>query len=302
MITAGIDLGGTKIETRIFNDQWHCVESQQTATPDSYSALVDAIAAQCLWINDKTGTQDIPLGLGMAGLTQLNTGLALTANLPADGKPFITDLLTATGRKITVLNDCRAATLSEAVFGVGRQYTVMVSLIFGTGVGGGVAVHGKLLSALDSFGGEFGHIALPAHLVVQHSLPIVRCGCGRMGCYETLVSGKGIAQLAEHRLGKSMSSREIAALKSTSDEVADIWNIWVELVAEFLMNLTLAFDPGCIVLGGGLSKIDGIETDLAAALAKVQWQGFAVPAIVQGEGGASSGSLGAAYAAYLEVE
>ena len=59
---------------------------------------------------------------------------------------------------------------------------------------------------------------------------------------------------------------------------------------------------GCIVLGRGLSKIDAIETDLAAALAKIQWQGFAVPAIVQGEGGASSGSLGAAYVAYLEIE
>ena len=84
------------------------------------------------------------VGIGAAGLVNPDTGLALTANICADGKPFPSDIEAAAGQTIPYINDCRALALSAAVFGAGRGHHRVMSLILGPGVGGGVAVDGVI--------------------------------------------------------------------------------------------------------------------------------------------------------------
>ena len=296
MIAAGIDLGGTKIEAQVFAADWSVTDRRRIETPRDYNGLVAAMADQIAWIDATTGTTP-PVGVAAAGLVNPATGLAYTANLPATGHPFPADISRVAGRAVTYINDCRALTLSEAIFGAARGMTPVVGLIIGTGIGGGVAVQGRLIPGPAMVGGEFGHTYAPAHLVVQHGLPIVRCGCGRMGCIETLIAGPGLTRIAQTITGRAMTPPEVTAAKAKDQNAAQAYAIWCELVAELLMTLSFTIDPAAIVLGGGLSNIPGLVADLTAAQTKVQLPGFASPKIMLAQAGDASGARGAAYAA-----
>lgn len=300
MIAAGIDLGGTKIEAQVFAPDWTCADRRRIDTPRDYPALVAAMADQIAWITARGG--EIPVGISAAGLVNPRTGHAFTANLPATGHPFPADIARAAGRPVTYVNDCRALTLSEAIFGAARGLSPVAGLILGTGIGGGVAIDGRLVPGPAMVGGEFGHFAAPAHVVAAHDLPVHRCGCGRMGCTETYIAGPGLTRLCAHLTGKALTPPEIAAQKDHDPAIARVWALWAELTAELLLTLTFVIDPAAIVLGGGLSKIPGVDRDLAAALTRAQLPGFAIPRILIAEAGDASGARGAAHAALTEAQ
>lgn len=299
MIAAGLDLGGTKIEAQLFDAGWTCVERRRIDTPKTYDALVDAIAAQIGWLDDKAG-RVLPTGISSAGLVDPKTGLALTANLPAWGRPLPADINARAGRKIAYVNDCSAFTLSEAMFGAARGMNPVVGLIIGTGVGGGFVLDGRLIEGPAGIGGEFGHFAAAAEPVLTHGLPLVRCGCGRVGCTETFISGKGLARIAQHLTGRAWTAQQLAAERGRDAAAKQVWNVWREVTAEVLLTLTLTLDPECIVIGGGLSKADGLVDDLTESLRARQIAGLAIPKLLVAAGGDASGARGAAYSAWQE--
>lgn len=301
MEVLGIDLGGTKIEAQVFDRSWKIVDRRRVETPRDYPALIAAIAAQIAWADGVAGRR-LPVGISAAGLVNPATGLALTANLPATGKPLPADIDAAAGRRVTIVNDCRALALSEAVFGAGRGASPVLGLILGTGVGGGVAVGRRLLPGLAHVGGEFGHMPAPAALVARHGLPVVTCGCGIDGCIETLIAGPGVTRLATALTGRALTPQDIGATRHTDPDAARVWEVWTALVAEHLRALCLALDPEIVVIAGGLSQMPGLCEALAAALDRVHWPGFARPRIALAEGGETSGARGAAYAALGEME
>lgn len=295
MIAAGLDLGGTKIETQVFDSDWQVAAKRRVDTPATYDALIRAIADQIAWA-DAQAEAPLPVGIGAAGLIHPVTGNALTANLPASGKPLPNDIRTAANRPVTYLNDCRAMALSEAVFGAGRGHHTVMALILGTGVGGGVVREGKLHHGPTATGGEFGHCAAPAHLVLSHGLPVFDCGCGAKGCIETYISGNGLQRLSQHLTGQTITPHEVADARST--DAQKVWDIWIALCGDLLRTLILTNDPDVIVLGGGLSKIDGLIDALSAATQTAQFAGFTIAPLALAEGGDASGARGAAYAAW----
>ena len=296
MTATGIDVGGTKIEAQVFDADWQVIARNRVATPPEYTALVKAVADQITWADGAAGVA-APVGIGAAGLINPQTGLALTANLAASGLPFPADIAKAAGRAITYVNDCRAMALSEAVFGAGKGHRTVMSLIMGTGIGGGIAINGEILHGPTLTGGEFGHTAASAHLVAQYDLPLVRCGCGQIGCIETYIAGPGLSRIAKAMVGRDIAPPDIAAQRG--DELAPVWQAWCDLVACLLRTLILTVDPDIIVLGGGLSRIDGVIDDLAAATQRAQIGDFSIPPIVLAQGGDTSGARGAAYAAWI---
>ena len=298
MTAVGIDLGGTKIEAQVFDDAWSVIARQRTETPKNYDELVSVMAEQIRWALTQIGGA-APIGIGAAGLVNPANGLALTANLAATGHPFPADIEEATGCPVTYVNDCRALALSEAVFGQGKGHDTVMALILGTGVGGGICVNGRILRGPTMTGGEFGHTSAPAHIVSQYDLPLVRCGCGRMGCIETYISGPGMSRLAKHLTDEIMAPPEIAAKRN--GEMAKVWKIWCALAADLLHTLTMTADPDIIVLGGGLSQIEGIADDLTQAMKCAQLSDFSSPQLVLAQGGDASGARGAAYAAWQEA-
>jgi N-acetylglucosamine kinase len=298
MIAAGIDLGGTKIEAQLFDSGWNRVESRRIATPKTYEALVAAMVDQINWIAALSGL--VPVGISAAGLVNPDTGLALTANLPASGRPFPADIAAAAGRKIIYVNDCRAQALSEAMFGAARGFATAMGLNLGTGLAGGIVVNGKLMPSPSGTGGEFGHFPLAAAPMVRHALPVLPCGCGRLGCTETLIAGPGLARIVKLKTGRDLSPPEITAQRHHDADIARCWAIWLELLVDLLITLTLTVDPACVVLGGGLARAGGLVDELSAALRTAQLGGYNIPVIRLAEGGDATGARGAAYAAFEE--
>lgn len=298
MTVVGLDIGGTKVETRVFDAAWSEIARDRVATPPDYADLVATIADQISRAEAGHGAL-AAVGVGTAGLIHPVTGLALTANLAASGRPFATDIAAAAGRPVTLVNDCRAFALSEAVFGAGRGHRTVMSLILGTGVGGGIAIDGRLLPGPTATGGEYGHSPASARLVQAHDLPVYECGCGRRGCVETYVAGPGLERLALHLTGQTATAPDIGAAQS--GPLAAVRDIWCALTAELILSMTLMVDPDVIVLGGGLSGIPDVVRDLHSAARAAQMPGFDIPPIVLAEGGDASGARGAAYAAALDV-
>ncbi len=293
--TGGIDLGGTKIEAQKFDADWNVADKRRIDTPTNYRELIAAMADQIRWLQEDN--PNLPVGIAAAGLANPTSGTWNSANLPANGKPFVQDVAKATGGRQTWLNDCRAFTQAEVVFGAGQSKGTIVGLVLGTGIAGGVSIDGALINHGDGQSGEFGHMPISGAIIAAHSLPIIKCGCGRFGCYETYGSGPGMERLAESLLGRDLTSREIA-LSRANPEISRIWEIWCEINAALILTIVTMIDPRLIVLGGGLSKILGIIEDLESALERSAWREFTLPSIRLGARGETAAALGAAYAAY----
>lgn len=298
-IASGIDLGGTKIEAQVFAPDWELRARNRWPTPRDYPTLVKALVQAIRWCETHGPA---PIGISAAGLINPETGLALTSNLSATGKPFPADIATAAGRPIAWINDCRALTLSEAMLGAARRADPAVGLILGTGVAGGVVTGGKLLPSPAQTGGEFGHFPLAAPPLVAHNLPILTCGCGRVGCVETYLSAPGLSRITSHLTGADHTPETIVQGRAVNPAFARAWDIWLDLATEFLITLCLTVDPEVIVLGGGLSRAPGLIDDLTRHLKIASLGGFPIPAIRLAEGGDASGARGAALHALNEAQ
>ena len=266
----GMDVGGSKIESALFDEHFQPLERRRVETAcGTYEELLDCIVGEARWLDACAGGA-VELGVGLPGLVDHTTGRALTSNLPATGRPLREDLLARLGRRVAMANDCKCFALSEANGGAGQGAETTLGLILGTGVGGGVTRRGRLVLGYNDLPGELGHIGIPGRLVVEWGLPILPCGCGRAGCYETLVSGPGLVRLARRHGAPERSPADIARLAGTGDPpMAAAMREWLTLLAQLIHTAQCTIDMECVVLGGGLSRIPDVApmlTDVYRAL------------------------------------
>ncbi|HWF99662.1 MAG TPA: ROK family protein [Steroidobacteraceae bacterium] len=262
----GMDVGGSKIETCLFDKQFRVLERRRVQTTcATYAELLDGIVREARWLDECAGGA-VDLGIGLPGLVDHATGRALTSNLPATGRPLREDLVARLGRSVAMANDCKCFALSEANGGAGEGSETTLGLILGTGVGGGVTHRGRLVLGHNDLPGELGHLGIPGRLAAQGQLPLLSCGCGQVGCYETLVSGPGLARLAARHGGAGRSPAEIARLAGAGDgAMAAAMREWLTLLAELIHTAQCTIDMDCVVLGGGLSRIPDVAPMLADA-------------------------------------
>ena len=292
----GIDLGGTKIEARLFDASMKEVSRKRIPTPvANYDALLQGLLEQVRWLEENGDVAAI--GLGAPGLIAPDTGVMLTANLPATGKSLGADISKLAGRDIPITNDCRAFTLSEALYGAGVGYNNIAGLIVGTGVAGGHVIDGHLLSDKNGQHGEYGHLPLPADLIARHALPLVACGCGLVGCFETFLSGPGLVRLVKVKTDRDLNTREILALP----ELSTVREIWYDIAASLIAILTRTIDPEIVIFGGGLGSVDGFPDKVSAALEGKLLAGTVQPILAKAKHGDASGALGAALFAQSQL-
>lgn len=298
----GIDVGGTKIEAKLFARDWQELDSRRIATPtDSYENLLAAIEDQYRWLDTISGDVDLPVGVGVPGLVDRATGHMVIANLPVKDQNLRDDLIARVNLPIPFVNDCRAFTLSESKLGAGRGHCVVLGLVLGTGVAGGLTVNAELIHGKNGAAGEFGHNPIPATIVEKFGLPTLTCGCGLQGCYESLISGPGMSRMANSLFNLSVTSSEIANGAARGDKkLEQIMKIWTEITCTMIRTIILIADPDCIVIGGGLSNIPGICERLTAELPNGLLAGIQAPLIQLAQGGDSSGVRGAAMVALGE--
>ena len=278
----GIDLGGTKIEVVVLDSGREVFRKRIASPQGSYQATLDAISS--LVGDAGEGT----VGIGIPGSISPTTGLVKGANSTwLIGKPFREDLEKVLGRPVRMENDANCFALSEAVDGAGRGAKVVFGAILGTGVGGGIVVEGKVLTGPNAIAGEWGHNPLPAP--TADDLPHPVCYCGRKGCIETYLSGPGLARDYEKRTGRRLAAEEIVALGDES------LSRYEERLARALASVINVLDPDVIVLGGGMSNVARLYTEVPRLWGRHVFSDQVATRLERNQHGDSSGVRGAAW-------
>lgn len=295
MAVYGVDIGGTKIETAIFDDNLNLLKNWRVATPvDDYDTFLSVVNDLIQQADQFSGVKGI-VGIGMPGLINGN-GEVLSANIPcACGHKVKDDLANLLQRPIALANDTRCFALSEALSGAGQDYSRVFGAIIGTGAAGGFCVDGQLDSGSFGFAGEYGHIPLPADIQKKYQLPILTCGCGLTACVESYIAGPGIANLYQHFTGTKTSAIQWAQeLKLQNVAAQKVLACYLDILGSTFATLCKFLEPDVIVLGGGVSLIDEIVDNLPKAIEKYLFNGFSAPVIKRATYGDASGVRGAA--------
>ena len=290
MYRIGIDLGGTKIEGVALDPHRREVKRLRIATeaeggPTHIVARIASLYADLVYaIDDAPHT----VGIGTPGAMSTKTGLLKNSNTVClNGLPLGSLLESALHRTVRLENDANCFALAEALHGAGRGYDCVFGVIMGTGCGGGIVIGGQVRAGPQTLAGEWGH------MVIDPAGPA--CYCGARGCVETLISGSGLARQFRERYGRTLDVTQIVA--GAADGQADCVTAMAAFYANFgqaVANLMAVLDPDVVVLGGGLSNMEGLYERGVAAVAKRLFSDEMTTPIVRNELGDSAGVIGAA--------
>ena len=290
MFRIGIDLGGTKIEGIILDDQGKelfrkRIETQQE---QGYHHILSRI--QQLYSESAKEIQAKPhtFGIGTPGAISPRTGLLKNSNTVClNGQPLKADLETLLGRKIGIQNDANCFALAEALHGAGRGKNLVFGVIVGTGCGGGIVHKGEVIVGKQAIAGEWGHMSLipdgPA------------CYCGKRGCVELYISGGGAEARYAEKFGAKKSFPEIERGFYAGDAKAvEFMKIYFSHFGRALANVIDVLDPDAVVLGGGVSNFKALYAEGVAEVAKFVFNDSLEILIVKNQLGDSAGVIGAA--------
>ncbi|HYH43367.1 MAG TPA: ROK family protein [Burkholderiales bacterium] len=293
MIRLGVDLGGTKTEIIALDERRTELLRRREATPaGDYDAIIALLVRLVRETEMEVGKRG-SVGVGTPGALSPATGRIRNSNSAClNGRSLKSDLERALGREIRLANDANCFALSEATDGAARVSPVAFGVILGTGVGGGVVVNGQVVGGASAIAGEWGHNALPWPRAEE--LPGPRCYCGKTGCIETFLSGPGLA--ADHLAvtGEQLAAEAIAARAATNEAASQTLARYESRLARGLASVINVLDPHVIVLGGGLSNIDRLYTNVPKLLREWVFSDVVETRLVRNYHGDSSGVRGAA--------
>ena len=292
-VRIGIDLGGTKIETvGLAADGSEPYRRRIDAPRGRYEDTIAAIAAQ-VDAAERAMSQRGTVGIGMPGIVSPATGLVKNANSTwLIGHPLQRDLETALGRPIRLANDANCFALSESADGAAAGADVVFGVILGTGVGGGVVVGGRVLVGPNAIAGEWGHNPLPWPEGDEYPGP--SCYCGRRGCNETFLCGRGL--VAAYAGGRLTTARQVAEAAAAGDsEASAALEVYARRLGKALAAVINLLDPDVIVLGGGLSNIDALYRRVPALWGAWIFSDRVDTRLVRARHGDASGVRGAAW-------
>lgn len=296
----GIDLGGTKIEGIVLDEDGVVRARERLPTPrQDYDATIAAIRDLVLRLTQTagvtSGSPESTIGIGMPGSLSPRTGLMQNANsVWLNGRPFDRDLIAALGRPVRLANDANCFALSEATDGAAAGLARVLGIILGTGCGGGIVIDGRLFDGGQGIGGEWGHNPLPWASRQEHPGPL--CWCGRQGCMETWVSGPALEADHFRVSGARLSVPDIAAHADMGDAASRAsLERHADRLARGLAHVVNIVDPDVIVIGGGLSELTHLYDRLPALTARHVFSDAPSIRVVPPRWGDASGVRGAAW-------
>lgn len=247
MIYYGIDIGGTKCAVtaaKVIGGEIAIMEKEAFPTPKNEpDGVLRRLYELLSPMIKKYGEGKI--GVSCGGPLDEETGIVLgPPNLPRwDHVEIVRFFEEKTGLKAKLLNDANASALAEWRFGAGKGTKNMVFMTFGTGLGAGLVLNGKLYSGANGNAGEVGHVRMSPSGPVHY---------GKKGAWESFCSGSGIADLGKEIARKKPDCALLAAAGNED-------NITAKLIAE----LARKGDKDCLsvyrksgrILGKGLAML-----------------------------------------------
>lgn len=305
----GVDLGGTTTKAgrlRIDAHELDGFRSRPTGAARPREEVLADVAAEARALAADAPGPVVALGIGVPAALTPDGRVDVLPNFAPGwrGLDLARELTDLTGLRTAVVNDARAFTLAEARAGAAASAKVAFGLTLGTGVGGGIAVDGRLFLGANGNAGEFGH-----HTFDPHG-PL--CGCGSHGCVETYASAPALVAsvLRPFRQGRTPRLQELArerfeevtpALIARAAAEGDAHcRDAIERVAEVLgvglADVTTLLAVDRIVVGGGMA---GLGEVLLGPLRRVlgayaTTAGGTLPEVVPARLGDEAGALGAA--------
>lgn len=287
----GIDLGGTNAKWSIVvrdGGTWRSLDRGTRPTParDGPEAVIDGLVEIAL---AATARQPAiaSIGVGVPGLYDPATGVTrFLPNVPGDwaGRPVAAPIATATGLPSALINDARAFGLAELRLGAGRGARSMVGLTLGTGVGGVIAIDGRVHQGHDGTAGELGHQTL-----VADGRP---CLCGNIGCLEAYASAAAVADACGTATAESAVAAARAGDARALAGLAEVGRV----LGIGIANMITVITPDRVVIGGGVAAagdllLDPIRAEVAR---RVTMTSLDAVTIVTAELGTWAGAMGAA--------
>jgi glucokinase len=287
----GLDLGGTNIKWAVVEhdaDGWSCLDRGQVATPISSgeAAVVDRLISVGREVVDRwPGIASV--GVGVPGLYNPVSGVArFFVNFPTrwDGTPVAAPVSLALGLPCALINDARAFGLAELRLGAGRGARAMVGLTLGTGVGGVIAVDGRVRQGHDGTAGEIGH-----QTIDPDGPP---CGCGNHGCLEAFARGDRIAAACGTTTAEEAVTRAREGDEPARAGLAEIGRY----LGIGIANMITVITPEKVVIGGGVAAAGDVlfEPIRAEVARRVTTTSLDEVEIVPAELGTWAGAIGAA--------
>lgn len=264
MIRIGIDFGGTKIEAAALDDEDRFVARLRTPNPGAYGAALAAVRDLVAAVEEQAGPAQPTIGFAVPGSLSPATGLMRNANSTwLNGQPFDKDLSAFLDRPVILENDANCFALSEA-YGEPAD-AVVFGVIVGTGCGGGVVAGRKVMAGRNRLAGEWGHSPLPWPTPEENGAR--KCWCGRRDCMETWVCGPAFEAEYAAAAGNRLSATDIFEAALAGDVHAKACaDRYVDRLGRGLAVVCNLLDPDVIVLGGGLSKAQGLYAPALEAI------------------------------------
>ncbi len=288
----GIDLGGTKIEIVMLGPDGTELTRERTATPPGYDDILSVIAGLVRSAEARIGVA-ATVGIGIPGVISPATGVVKNSNsIGLNGHALDRDLARALEREVRVENDANCFALSEATDGAGAGLPVVFGVILGTGCGGGIVVHGRVIQGPHRVAGEWGHNPLPWPR--PDELPGPHCFCGKNGCLETWLAGPSLARDCDGEGARDASDIPARAAAGESRAVLALER-HADRLARGLGTIINFLDPDVIVLGGGLSNMEHLYVEVPRLLKRYVFSDVIETPVVPNKHGDSSGVRGAAW-------
>lgn len=303
----GIDLGGTKVEAvvvRLGGDTPDVLVRKRVPTDAQrgYDAILETTCALVRDVEREAGATTLTVGMGMPGSvtyrqadgTRGDVPLVKNSNTTAlNGRPFHADMQRELERRVVFSNDANCFALAEATWGAARGARVSFGVIMGTGVGGGVILRGergaaRVWDGAQGIAGEWGHTPLDP----QNGPP---CYCGKRGCVEMYLSGPALEKAYAARSGVKKHLSEIARAAREGEPAAHaLMQERFDLFGRAISTVINILDPDVVVLGGGVSNVDGLYDQGIDAVRHWVFNDALETRIVKHQLGDSAGVLGAA--------
>ncbi|QGZ59085.1 ROK family protein [Paraburkholderia acidiphila] len=294
------DIGGSYIRLGVSERPGSVRLLDSMPTPvDSWEAFGAALQSLA---ERHIGESRSPLAISMAGAIDPASGVICSSNVPCvSGRVLGAELTSRLQRRVRIANDADCLALAEAVEGAGAGHDVVFCVVLGSGVGGALVVGGRVAGGASGISGEWGH-GLPVSTHVDfngtgHAEPVsaLRCGCGRMGCVDTIGGARGLERLNALLNGEQQDSHALLDdWQQGSARAQRTVCAWLALVSEPLaavINITGAsVVPAC----GGLSNVSPLIEALDAAVRKRTLREFRERVVVPGRFRHDGGLIGAA--------